>query len=93
MRATIHYVCLPKSKRADYGSEDIIIDVEMPFVPSAGTMLKVAQEGGYLKVEDVFLDLVPGGDGLAIFIQEPGDRNDLRPWLEMKAQGWALSEN
>ena len=94
MKARVHYQCQPRRKSATYEAEDICIDVDLPFVPAIGTMLKVSATGDYMKVDDVFLDLVPDGsegEGLVVYLEEPADGPDFRPWPEMKAQGWRIT--
>lgn len=92
MKAKVHATCQPKSKAAalQYDAENIHIVVDLPFVPAAGTMLKVSPAGDYLKVDQVYLDLTEGGEGLVVFIEEPDDSRELMPWKAMKAEGWAL---
>lgn len=91
MRARIRWTCQPKSKKADYGAEDIFIDVALPFVPQIGSKLKVTAHADFVAVGDVYLDLADGGEGLVVFLEDPdlGDPS-FRPWLEMKREGWSL---
>jgi hypothetical protein len=91
MKARVHHVCLPRSKRVAYDTENICIDIDLEVLPQIGSMLKVAPNGEYLKVEDVYLDVTPGGEGLSIHIEEPDRDDDLRPWPEMKIGGWKLA--
>lgn len=90
MKARIHCTCLPRSKRASYEAEDIHIDVELPFTPFPGLLLKVTAGGDYLKVHEVYLDLTPGGEGFNVFIEEPDELSELWKWSDMRAQGWRL---
>lgn len=90
MKATIHATCLPKSKKADYEAEDIVIEVDLPFIPSVGMKLKATRNGEFLKVDDVYLDLTLGDKGLHLYMEEPDDISDLRPWTEMRAEGWGI---
>lgn len=93
MKARVQYVCQPKSKRANYDAEDIVLDVTLPFLPPIGSKLKLTKNGDYLKVDDIYLDFVGDEEKIVIFIEEPDELDALRPWKEMKAEGWRLDRN
>jgi len=90
MKARVDYFCKPAKKNANYECESIYMEVELPFVPAVGTMLKLTEEGDFVKINDVMLDISPGGHGLLVGLEEPEHVGELRPWSEMKAQGWKL---
>lgn len=92
MKAKVTFVCKPAKKAADYDAESIFMMVDLPFVPSVGMMLKLTPEGNYIEVNDVMLDITPGGEGLIVGLKEPDDEDayQLRSWPEMKAQGWRI---
>lgn len=87
MKARIDYYCQPKTKTAEYESENIHLVVELPFIPAVGTMLKLTNDGDFIRVNDVMLDITKGGEGLCIGLEEP---DILDPWLSMRSQGWQL---
>lgn len=70
--------------------ENIYMVVDLPFVPAVGTMLKLTEQGDFIEINDVMLDISPGGDGLLVGLAEPLHDGELRPWPEMKAQGWKI---
>lgn len=89
MKARINYFCEPSKKNAGYEVEAIYLDVELPFLPPVGTFIKVTPNGDYLKVADVYLDLEPEGEGLAIGMEEP-EEYAIRPFKDMKSEGWKI---
>lgn len=93
MKAQIRWTCGPRTKKADYEAEEICIDVELPLVPQIGSVLKLTAAGEFVRVDDVYLDLSVGGEGLVVFLKDaaPGTP-DFRPWKELRAQGWRLVE-
>jgi len=92
MKAKVLFFCKPAKKTKDYEVESIFMMVDLPFVPSVGTMLKLSPGGNYIEVSDVMLDITPDGEGLIVGLKEPGDEDayQLRSWAEMKAQGWQI---
>jgi len=90
MKARIDYYCEPAKNRAEYDAEEIHMYVDLPFVPSVGMLLKLTKEGEYIKINNVMLDVSPEGEGLIIGLEEPEEDHQLRPWPEMKAQGWKI---
>lgn len=78
------------AKESDTDCENIYMVVDLPFVPAVGTMLKLTEQGDFIKINDVMLDISPGGDGLLVGLEEPQHDGELRPWSEMKAQGWKI---
>lgn len=88
-KARLDYVCKPKSKDADYGCEEISLFVDLPFVPFEGLSIKPTPNSEYISVCGVMLDITPDGDGLIVSLEDPGE-NQLRPWEEMKSEGWQL---
>ncbi len=93
MKVRIIWVCRPKSKRADYESEDIFIDKEVDFIPPIGSHIQVHPDGFLGEVEDIFIDLFKRDDDtppVIIYLEEPNDDIDLRSWAEMKKQGWQI---
>jgi len=66
------------------GAVDIVIDIEMPFVPAIGMDIKPTPHSDYLRVQYVFWDIsTPGAVEAHI---EQGCR--LYPLGDMKAAGW-----
>ena len=92
MRARIDYYCRPA--RISGGVEELEIHrfVDLPFAPSVGMLLKLTPRGDYLKVDDVMLDITPGGAGLIIGIEEPAESSSLRPLKEMEEEGWIVTD-
>ncbi len=56
-------------------------------------MLKVTPNGDFLKVQDVYLDVTPGGEQLSLHIEDPESADDLWSWPEMKKEGWSLASD
>lgn len=94
-KARLDHTCMPRSKAAarQYDAEEIVLYVDLPFVPAIGTMLKPTTEDDFLTVSDVLLDLSPGGEGLVLGLEAPSESNGARlePWAEMKKRGWKLA--
>ena len=62
--------------------------VDLPFIPQAGTYLKVTPEGEFMTVQSVMVDITANGSPIIISMEEPDEITQLRPWKEMIAQGW-----
>ena len=92
MKARLDYVCEPAKKNSGYDEEEISLVVDLPFAPFVGMLIKPTPNSDYLRVIDVMLDLTPDGEGLILGIEEPDDFSSLRPWREMKAEGWKILE-
>lgn len=90
MKARIQWQCKPRKKNASYDAEDIFIDVDLAFLPPIGSSLMVVDGGEYGKVDDIFIELgAASAVPLRIYLEDP-EGAQLRPWLEMKAQGWRI---
>jgi hypothetical protein len=85
MKAQVHHFC---QESEDFEPQDIHIMVDLPFVPAAGTMLKVARDGEFMPVDEIYFD-VKTPELLEVFIS--ADDISLFPWEVMKAQGWVMS--
>jgi hypothetical protein len=95
MKVRINWVCKAKSKNASYEAENIFIDKELEWLPQIGAHIQVHRDGLLGKVEDIFIDLFQHEDGspsVRIYLEEPDRDPDLRPWLEMKRQGWKIGD-
>ena len=90
MKVRLAYACLPVATGLSYDIEDIHVDVELPFVPSVGMMIRPTPANDYVEIVNVFLDFHPEGEGIVLGLKEPEDDN-LRSWTDMQAQGWQLS--
>lgn len=87
MRVRIFAVCSPKNARALHDAEDIIIDIEMPFTPFPGLLIKPTPQSDYLKIAEVFWTIE-----IADRCEAHSDQEEvLRPLSEMTAQGWRLA--
>jgi hypothetical protein len=93
MKARIDYYCLPSKKGADYDVENIHLVVDLPFIPTVGMDMKFTKDGDFATVSDVMYDHTDEVTPLCVGLEEPNPEQVklvLRPWKEMKAQGWLL---
>lgn len=87
MKCMFRSQCLPARKNAPYEAEDIVLTMDMPFIPVAGMKLKLTADSDYYPVDDVFWDAtVP--DQVEVFLDDAYDGAPLPAWSEMKRQGW-----
>lgn len=91
MKTRIHHYSLPASPDAIHDAEDLVIEIDLPFVPVVGMELKVTQEGDFLTVQQVMW-AIDKPDVLEVFVEAPDDGADLRPYDEMIAQGWRADQ-
>jgi len=73
--------------RGARGFEDIVIDIEMPFVPAIGTDIKPTPESDYLRVELLFWDITTP-DMVEAHITQAAHLYSLK---NMKAAGWRIA--
>lgn len=93
MKIRVNWFCKPRSKQAPYDAEEIFIDLDIEFVPPIGSYLQVHEDGILGKVGDIYIEtFVRKEDVPSVFIYLDGPERavDLRPWTEMKAQGWQI---
>jgi hypothetical protein len=83
MRAIVHTVSTPP-KGATYDALDLQIEINIPFVPTSGTGLKVTPSGDILTCDQVMWD-INEPDLIRIFMKEPDDLPSLAWMLE---EGW-----
>jgi hypothetical protein len=67
-----------------FEAEDIIIDIEMPFLPAIGMDIKPTPDSDYLRVQYVFWD-ISTPEMVEAHIDQKGR---LYPLKQMKAAGW-----
>lgn len=84
MKAQVRHFC---QESEDFEPQDIHIMVDLPFVPAAGTLLKVTHDGDFMRVDEIYFD-VKTPALLEVFISADGAQ--LYPWEIMKAQGWVM---
>lgn len=70
IEATLRYSCEPLNKEL-YELEDIHKNVDLPFVPFAGLLLKVDEGSDFAEVDQVFLDISTGHNRLEVYLKEP----------------------
>lgn len=85
MKAKVHFICAPRTKTANYGAENISKEIDFPFVPFVGLMLKTDEDGDFIKVDEVFLDVSANQVTVEVYLEEP---DVLDTWAEMKSKGW-----
>lgn len=85
MKARIEYFSQPKKKNAGYEAENIYKIVELPFVPARGMFLKVDEDGDFVEIGDVHLDISGSEPLISVGLVEP---DNLPAWSEMKKAGW-----
>lgn len=84
MKAKVLSHCLPKRKTDEFECVEVVIHVDLPFVPVAGTMLKLTPDGEFLRVDQVFWS-VTDPDVIDVFIEEP---EVLPTFAFMRKEGW-----
>lgn len=87
----VHAFCQPARPGVDYETEEIHMDIVLPFFPGVGIDLKLTASGEYMRVQAVMVDLAPEGEGITVHMAEPEQEWELRPWDEMREQGWKLT--
>lgn len=90
MHVTILHTCGPSDDRTDVEAEDIEIEVDLPFPPFQGMLIKATPEGDFLKVQTVLVDVSGGQADITLHIEEPEDDVGLTPWPVMAKEGWRL---
>ena len=93
MKVRINWFCKPRSKQATYEAEEIFIDQYIDFIPPIGSFVHVHEDGLVGKVGDIYIETfarIDGGPSVFIYLDAPERAVDLRPWTEMKAQGWSI---
>jgi hypothetical protein len=86
MKVRVYHVCGPK-RRGGSQAEDIVIEIEMPFVPYPGLMIKPTPTSDYLKIAHVFWDIGTPDRILAHTDQE----DPLYKFEDMVKQGWVVA--
>lgn len=84
MKAKVLTHCLPKRKTDEFECVEVVIHVDLPFVPAAGTMLKLTPDGEFLCVDQVYWS-VTDPDVIDVFIEEP---EVLPTFAFMRKEGW-----
>lgn len=88
MKTRVHHFSMPCKRNVDYECEELKIEIDLPFVPTEGTGLKVTPNGEILIVDQVMW-LIEEPDVLLVFTKEP--TIGFRPYKEMVAEGWAIT--
>lgn len=89
MKVTIHGYALPETSDVQYRLCEVFLDMDLPFIPAAGTNMKVAIEGGCFTVDLVEWDFTRP-EKINVLMCEPSsdEYESLRPISQMLAQGW-----
>lgn len=66
---------------------EMALDVELPFVPTKGTMLKLTPAGPFLEVNTVYWDVLRP-DVMQVVMCEPESDLDLPKYKDMVDEGW-----
>jgi len=69
---------------------DLVLQVELPFVPVAGMMLKLTPEGDLLEVDYVDWDIATP-DHINVHFVEPGFSQEIPALGMLLAEGWSLN--
>lgn len=89
MKAIIHGHAMPRNKKVEYETENLFIEIDLPFIPTKGTSLMVTPHGEYQIVDQVFWNC-RNPDQIQVFIEEPEDDSEIRPFTEMLKEGWRV---
>lgn len=89
MKAIIQGYSRPKKKNAEYEVENLFIIIDMPFIPTKGSVIKVTADGEYLTVDEVLWNIQKPNE-IMVFTEEPDQLNQIRPYKEMSDQGWRI---
>jgi len=68
------------------GGEEMVTEIELPFVPAVGAMLAVTDGGDYLRVEDVYWNCAAPDEIIVFMTDESGDPSA----AYLREQGWRL---
>ncbi len=83
----IDFSQVPKDADVDYEAVHMCIEIDLPFVPAAGSFLKVTPKGDYLEVGVVYFDTAEPGV-VDIWIKEDSKDKRIPPFEELIEQGW-----
>ncbi len=90
MKAIVYGQSLARSEDVDYEVETLIIEVELPFIPSKGTGLALTPEGEIYTVDEVMWE-IKQPDRVIVFLEEEENLARIRPYAEMREQGWRMA--